>query len=363
MYTAGYMVRTGHRHQLLDYEAQKHFQDSLVSPEAIALPFNHLAYEALLFAPYSLAPYKVAYFLFLISNASLLIWVVREIYRSTGTLINEFSWLPTALGFTFVPVAAALMQSQDSIVLLALICAAYRTIGAGKGYAAGLLLGLGAFKFQIILPIAAMYLLWKRWKFVAGVLSSALTVLAISLFLAGPSQMTLYLHDLVLMSAIETPAQQARFGINPAAMVNLRGLVHATLSHLLSVRSVQVLTAAASLVVFGWTILKGTKSLQEEHKFLLSISAAALVSYHLLVHDLSILVLPLIITLDHCIASTSKAAPVLISATLLLFASPAILALTPLGPFLLAIPLIIFWLAQTVYFGSRSPGHPLSNIS
>jgi hypothetical protein len=54
LYTAGYMVRSGHASELYVYDAQKAFQDTLISREQIALPFNHLAYEALLYAPFSL---------------------------------------------------------------------------------------------------------------------------------------------------------------------------------------------------------------------------------------------------------------------------------------------------------------------
>jgi len=51
LYTAGYMVRAGYSSRLYDYNVQKDLQNKLVSPAQIALPFNHLAYEALLFAP------------------------------------------------------------------------------------------------------------------------------------------------------------------------------------------------------------------------------------------------------------------------------------------------------------------------
>src|SRR5256885_10205153 len=60
LYTAGYMVRTGHSRDLYDYQAQMKFQDALVSRAQIALPFNHLAYEALLFVPFSFVSYRAA---------------------------------------------------------------------------------------------------------------------------------------------------------------------------------------------------------------------------------------------------------------------------------------------------------------
>src|SRR5689334_21586360 len=53
LYTAGYMVRTGHARELYQYDVEKQFEDSLLSHEEIALSFIHLAYEALLFVPFS----------------------------------------------------------------------------------------------------------------------------------------------------------------------------------------------------------------------------------------------------------------------------------------------------------------------
>jgi len=71
LYTAGYMLRSGHAHELYYLPAEKVFQDTLISREQIALPFNHLAYDALLFAPLSLMPYRAAYFTFLVINVAL----------------------------------------------------------------------------------------------------------------------------------------------------------------------------------------------------------------------------------------------------------------------------------------------------
>src|ERR1700758_3100214 len=56
LYTSGFMLWSGNRHNLYDFAIQKSIQDSVVSPELNALPFNHLAYEAILFAPLSLMP-------------------------------------------------------------------------------------------------------------------------------------------------------------------------------------------------------------------------------------------------------------------------------------------------------------------
>jgi len=120
LYTAGYMVRTGHRRELYDYSAEQKFQNNLVSQESIALPFNHLAYESLIFVPYSFLSYRSAYFLFLATNALLLGFAMRWMAPRTSNLRRMFLWLPAAIFFTFLPVVAAFMQGQDSIILLLL---------------------------------------------------------------------------------------------------------------------------------------------------------------------------------------------------------------------------------------------------
>src|SRR5258708_21749620 len=162
LYAAGYMVRTGHRGELYDYGVEQRFQNRLVSPEAIALPFNHLAYEALLFVPYSYLSYRGGYFLFLATNVAVLAWAIRLMAPWTRNLRILILWLPTALFFTFLPIAAAFMQGQDSIILLLLFSGAFALLCLGRTAPAGFLVGLGLFKFQIVLPFALLFLLWRR---------------------------------------------------------------------------------------------------------------------------------------------------------------------------------------------------------
>src|SRR5438445_548004 len=162
LYIAGYMVRTGHSHQLYDYNAQKRFQDALVSQEQIALPFNHLAYEALLFAAFSMLPFKTAYISFLFFNVALL-WVSFRLLRPRlAALAGVWPWLPGAIFISFLPISAALMQGQDSIVLLTLLAGASVLLDQKRDLPAGVLVALGLAKFQICLPIALLFLAWRK---------------------------------------------------------------------------------------------------------------------------------------------------------------------------------------------------------
>src|SRR5712692_8010920 len=108
LYTGGYMLRSRHARELYDYDAQKTFQDALISREQIALPFNHLAYEALLFAPFSLLPFRTAYSAFLALNLALLTLSFRLLRPRMGNLARVWRWLPVAMFLGFLPLAAAL---------------------------------------------------------------------------------------------------------------------------------------------------------------------------------------------------------------------------------------------------------------
>ena len=339
LYTAGYMVRTGHRKELYDYGVEQKFQDRLVSREAVALPFNHLAYESLIYIPYSLFSYRSAYFLFLATNVLLLAFAMRLIAPWTGNLHGVFPWLPAAMFFTFLPIVAAFMQGQDSIILLLLFAGSFALLSSGRMSSAGLLVGLGLFKFQIVVPLALLFLFWRRWRFIGGFALSAAAVLAISAYLVGTVQMTVYAHSLLSMSVRETAVDQVKFNINPIMMPNLRGLISGSFGRFVTLAWTQILTGLASLAALLWIAIRG-RPRNSNQQFLLAVSAGAVLSYHLIIHDLSILLIPVLVILDGWLASGDPDSAAAVSA--LMFSAPAVIALTAARPYVIGLPLLLF---------------------
>src|SRR5207244_13270755 len=86
---------------------------------------------------------------------------------------------------TFLPVNVALMQGQDSILLLVLLAAAFVALHRGRGFAAGTLVGLGLFKLQIVIPIAILFFAWRRWRFSAGFALSSTVGMGLWLWAVG----------------------------------------------------------------------------------------------------------------------------------------------------------------------------------
>ena len=208
LYIAGYMMRSGHAHELYEYSAQKRFQDELISREQIALPFNHLAHEALLYAPFSVVRYQVGYCAFLVFNLAVLAFSYRLLRPYLSNLAQVYGWLPWVLLVTFLPVGIALMQGQDSVILFALLIGTFVALHGRQDVKAGLCLGLGIFKFQIVIPIALLHLAWRRWQLSCGFAASSTACILLSFAMAGANQMKAFIRMLISMSVRLSSAEQ-----------------------------------------------------------------------------------------------------------------------------------------------------------
>src|SRR5262249_43774021 len=135
--------------------------------------------------PFSYFRYPVAFSCWLSANLIMLVltlWLLRAELQRVQAL---WKWLPVALSVGFIPLSVALMQGQDSILLLLLTTLSFIAIEQRQEMLAGLVIGLAVFRFPITLPIAALFFLWRRWRFSLGFAFSALTCLLGSLAIAG----------------------------------------------------------------------------------------------------------------------------------------------------------------------------------
>lgn len=343
-YTAGYMIRSGHAHSLYDYQSQKAFQDVLISSEQIALPFGHLAHEALLFLPFSWLPYRAAYFAFLVFNLALLAVSYRVFRPRMEKLARIYPWFPAAIFVCFLPVVAALIQGQDSILLMTLLIAAAVSLERDREGMAGILTGLAMFKFQIALPIAVLFVVWKKWRFSAGFALTALAVGFVSLRLVGMAQAREYAQSLASMSLLASADERFKFAIYPDHMANLRGLVYGLAGARIAVSWVRAVTLVVSAAALLWVAVRssGKKGMDA---MLVAIPTSVLVSYHSLIHDMSILLIPLVVALNRYIdaeASGDAGGRLVTRVAALMFAAPIVIAYVPSYFYLVSLPLCVF---------------------
>lgn len=338
-YSAGYMVRSGDARALYDYETEKVYQDRLISRENLAMPFIHPAYEALLFVPLSLLPYRAAYFAFLTVNLALLAICYRLLRPRMQNLAKVWRGLPAAM-FLFLPVTGALMKGQDSILLLTLLAAGAVCLAEKREFSAGTLIALGLFRFQIVLPIAILFLIWRRWRFSAGFAVTAAVVAAVSVGVAGVAQTESYARSLLSISGSGSVADLVRYAQPDWQMANLRGLIVGLAGSHLSVlwirRVILLVSGALLFLVAGLARGRGANSL------LIAITASAAVSYHFLFHDMSVLLIPIIFALDRFVTAEATGDPAgrLVARTAaVMFVAPIAVSFVPGQYYLVALPL------------------------
>ena len=338
LYTAGYMVRVGHAADVYDYSLYEKFQQELVGPAQGALPFNHLAYEALFYVPFSFLSYQHAYLAFLAANLIVLAGLIRILTPLFSSLAQIWSLSPVALVVCFLPVSIALIEGQDSLILLALFAAAVGAESAQQDLKAGILIGLTLFKFQYALPVVLLFLLWRRWRFLAGFVISGVAVFGISVWLTGLSGLVTYARSILAMSAKYSPANGLLYGIHLDGMPNLRGLAYMFTGG--SISATHWIVLIGSTVILVWGALQ-RPSLPG------ALLTAMLVSYHQVISDASLLILPIGLVLAGHLRDVrtgrSKLSMVLACVA---FVSPTVLLFANTRFYLLALPvgaLFVLW--------------------
>ena len=286
-YVAGYMVRSGQASQLYNFALEKSLQDRLVSPELTVNPLTHPPYEALWFAPFSYLPFRAAYLLYGAVNLAVLIAIFPAIKGYFGILEPPWNSLPLAMIAGFLPIYIALMQDQDSILLLAIFATAGLMLAQRRDALAGVALALGLFKFQVVLPVALLYVLWRRWKFAGAFAATGAGLAALSVAMVGLAGARSYEATLLTMSTRSiTPQQQASVALFPVAMANLRGLVTNLGLGSLSPGAIQMVVLILSVIAFGAVAIR-------RRSFAVAVTTAIVVAYHVYPHDLSLLLLPI----------------------------------------------------------------------
>ncbi len=305
-YGAGWLI-LHHPTQLFDLSVQTAVQNAVVCPMWRGVPFYHPAYEALLYAPFTLLSYRFAYVAFAVFNLLLLALCYRLAPLPADPRIAK---VPRAvLLFLCFPAFMAIAEGQDSIVFLLLACLLWRALASGRDRTAGLLLALGLFKLQIALGLLFFLVLFlpapRRVRLLLAWLPSTAAVALTCLLITGPRGMTTWLR-LIASSSIashESQRLQSVSAVYPKAMPTLNGLLYVCGSHVLPTRISFALDLALSLLVLASAIylVRQTRSKTRSKTrstpiaFCAGLTATLLLSPHLYLYDYVLLLFPVLL--------------------------------------------------------------------
>jgi hypothetical protein len=289
-YTAGTIVAKGQSSRLYDIQLQQEIERQ-ASPGGPFQPYYHPPFEALLFAPFALLSYPHAFLLWAAVNLAVFGSVIYLV-NLTGSRLRTgryMVWLALCLFF----VLASLALGQDALLLAPIFLLAYLAMRERRDYSAGLALGLGLFRFEIILPFVFVLLLRRRWKLLAGFCTMGVLAVGASVALVGWSGILRYADTLAAVGGDGKGllSDRASAQMMPSLYGAVQGLFGGSIPQRLGFPAV----VASTLLVLGWAAWEFRHiELPEEPAFGLEFSlacvAALLASYHLFLSELTPLI-------------------------------------------------------------------------
>lgn len=283
-YTAGKIVSLGLSHHLYQLPVQKQIQHAFANA---FLPFLHPPFEALLFAPLTVFSYPHA--LLVWDALNLLVWgLVAYRLRETGYRLTRFGkavWW----GLCAVFLLAILILGQDTLLLAAVFLLAFLALKQEREYAAGIWLGAGLFRFEVILPFVFIFLLRRRWKILVGFFGLSILAAGISVAMVGWGGLVDYAG--LLLQAGQATGRDMHV-VHVATMPSLRGLLFTLFGGIIPGRTLFPVVVATSVALLLWATwlfrslaqpVKPTFDLE----FSFATIAALLASYHVFVHELT----------------------------------------------------------------------------
>jgi hypothetical protein len=277
----------------------------------------HPPYELVLYSSLALLKYQVAYRVWWACNTGLVLLSAFLLWRYVPNLQGSYHYLLILIA-TFFPVLVAMVQGQNSILLLTLLTLSYCSFESKQEFRAGLFLSMGMFKFVLVIPIALWLVLERRWKSLAGFFTGCCGLLFIAAWLVGIDGIQAYIR-LIAGYGKKTPELPGTESMMP----NLRGMFHAIGSGIVPEKFLIGITLICSVAVLVWADARLGNQRELGLRFPTQVLLAILISYHLYPHDVAILVLPLLILLDrsrnHGIGRPVKTAILVCIASMYLF--------------------------------------------
>jgi len=297
MYAAGQIVRQGHGSKLYDLNEQMKVEKELGRNRLLVYAQPPL--ETLFFIPLTKLSYPAAYVLWGAFNV--LLWIFFQYLVRPAAPVPRQPYYYLMACSLFFPLWAALIQGQMSILLLVMFSLAFVHLERHQDYRSGFFLGLGLFKFPVVLPFAVICFLRRKWRLMGGFATATLLFAGLSLAAVGPGGIVSYVK--MLAGALASPRNATyATSMKPSDMATLRGLFFTLFPHL-SPHWTQVaagIAGAILIIATAWVwwrrdMYHGERSSAPIFAAALTVSLAT--SPHAQVHDMSLMLLAILLVL------------------------------------------------------------------
>jgi len=291
-YGAAHLLAHGHGGQIYDFHAIGRFESALVHPLKVrddVLPYVYPPYFAIVLAPLGALPYAAAYALWLLLNCLVLGCSIAGLQRYTG-LRGRGAALLWLAGLSFLPIFVGLVQGQTSILLLGLFAAAVLALRESWDELAGVAVAFALIKPPYALPFLVVLLAQRRWRALLTFTAAALCLASLSALVLGPDSLLAYARTMLRATSFH-----GQFGYTPQLNHSFAGLTQLLLPAPVA-GGATLLLDAGSLLALGWCALRVQS---RDLPLGLAGVVALLVSPHVLIHDLTLLLIPVVVSLRY----------------------------------------------------------------
>ena len=200
------------------------------------------------------------------------------------------------------------------------------------------------FKFQFVIPMVLIFLFLGKWKVIRGFLGMASVLGILSFVAVGWAGLANYVH---LLTAIASQPDNSSFGA-AVDMATVQGFVHAVLGRVLNHVTVSLIVSLISgllIVSTAWQWKRATHSgldKADDVMFGAAIIVSLVTGLHMFTHDLSPLILAMLVVLPNVVESRGTLPRVLTGCLILLWIPPLYFALLASHHIYLLFPLLLF---------------------
>ena len=283
-YTIGSLARTHHGASLYNFSELHSAQVALV-PESgpeLYLPV-YPPQAALLFAPLTVFPYRVALLIWTTVTIALLAVVVYTVCRSLGWTSSDPVFVAAAAA-AFPPFWSLILHGQCTIVILLGFWAGSLALERQRPFLAGMAFGLILLKPQFAIVLVLTTLLCGEWALIAGALVSIAIQISCVGLLLGWQVLKEYAAFLPFMLKNTDLLEPKPFQTHSLS----------TLTHLMPTWIGLPLWIAATAALVLCTVKVWKSEASNQVRLGVLMIGSLLANPHLIIYDVTILVLPLL---------------------------------------------------------------------
>ena len=356
IYTPAFLMREGLGKGIYDPLTQARVQESIRKQSGVLLGI-HPPFELAVFAPITKLGYVGAYAVLGVINVAL--WMLFVCIIRPYAPIAKDPQRYLLLCFTFFPAWVALLQGQTSLALLVAWAATFVFMKRRMDFWAGVFLGLCLMKFPMVLPFALICFLRGKVKVLLGFVSAASLLGIVSIAAIGVSGVQTYVN--LLLDITKNPMNPPYWGISPANMPTLQGLLSALLGANAPFRTLHLASTLISLLLVGFMAWRWRREDSADGgsfnlMFAASLVASEVAAPYLYTHDLTPTLLAMLLVIRSAELSRSSVWRWIVTVSVVLLYLPVYPFLVPRGALFLIAPVLLAFALATSMVPSAQAG-------